>query len=234
MKDFRRPSGQGAGRGGFDKREQSSDFRAPRTGGYQGSNERPGYGSHKGDHNSGERREQKFQATCSECNKTCEVPFRPNGSKPVYCKDCFGAKKGAAGPNNDRFDKRDFGGHAHPSRDERPAQAPQQRDSRIDELKSQVDSMQSKLDRIIRALEGNKTVAEARTFEKPAAMAKVAEKLAVMPKPMEKPAAKAQAKPMMKAAAKMPEPKKSPAKKEMKKAAPAKKIAAKPVAKKKK
>ena len=218
MKDFRRPSGQGAKRGGFDKREQGSDFRAPRTGGYQGSNERPGYGNHKGDHNSGERREVKFQATCSECNKTCEVPFRPNGSKPVYCKDCFGAKKGAPGPSNDRYEKRDFSGHAHPSRDERP-QVKQERDSRIDELKSQMDSMQSKLDRILRAMESSKPEAVTRTFEKPAAMAKVAEKLAVMPKPAAKKAV-AKAAPV--------------AKKEAKKAAPAKKIAAKPVAKKKK
>ncbi len=216
MKEFRRPSGQGAGRGGFDKREQ----RPPSS----------GYGTHRGDrnageYNGGERREMKFQATCSECNKTCEVPFRPNGSKPVYCKDCFGAKKGAhSHGGNDtapKFEKRDFGGHAHGARDERPQQAPQ-RDSRIDELKSQVDSMQSKLDRILRTLEGNKTVAEQRHFEKPAAMAKVAEKLAVMPKP----------------AAPVAPVKKAATVKAVKKTAPAKKAAAKPaskpVAKKKK
>jgi CxxC-x17-CxxC domain-containing protein len=30
------------------------------------------------------------QATCVSCKKFCEVPFKPNGKKPVYCRDCFG------------------------------------------------------------------------------------------------------------------------------------------------
>jgi CxxC-x17-CxxC domain-containing protein len=29
------------------------------------------------------------KATCSHCGKACEVPFRPTGEKPVYCRDCF-------------------------------------------------------------------------------------------------------------------------------------------------
>jgi CxxC-x17-CxxC domain-containing protein len=31
-------------------------------------------------------------ATCANCGKACEVPFKPSGDKPVYCKDCFGGK----------------------------------------------------------------------------------------------------------------------------------------------
>ena len=34
-------------------------------------------------------RPQMHQATCEQCGKSCEVPFRPTGSKPVYCRDCF-------------------------------------------------------------------------------------------------------------------------------------------------
>ncbi|MFH0852911.1 MAG: CxxC-x17-CxxC domain-containing protein [bacterium] len=30
-----------------------------------------------------------FQATCSKCGKSCEVPFKPTGSKPVLCSSCF-------------------------------------------------------------------------------------------------------------------------------------------------
>lgn len=26
---------------------------------------------------------------CASCKNECEVPFRPNSSKPVYCRDCF-------------------------------------------------------------------------------------------------------------------------------------------------
>ena len=35
-----------------------------------------------------------FETTCAKCGNRCEVPFKPNGEKPVYCKDCFGASKG--------------------------------------------------------------------------------------------------------------------------------------------
>ena len=26
---------------------------------------------------------------CADCNKECEVPFKPSGDRPVYCKECF-------------------------------------------------------------------------------------------------------------------------------------------------
>ncbi len=32
---------------------------------------------------------QMFPATCDNCGNSCEVPFRPSGDKPVYCKNCF-------------------------------------------------------------------------------------------------------------------------------------------------
>lgn len=28
-------------------------------------------------------------AICNQCGKNCQVPFRPNGSKPVMCSACF-------------------------------------------------------------------------------------------------------------------------------------------------
>lgn len=42
---------------------------------------------------------QMFSATCAKCGNRCEVPFRPNGEKPVYCSQCFtkdGGSKGSA------------------------------------------------------------------------------------------------------------------------------------------
>jgi len=30
---------------------------------------------------------------CSNCGKECEVPFKPNGSKPVFCRECFQANR---------------------------------------------------------------------------------------------------------------------------------------------
>jgi CxxC-x17-CxxC domain-containing protein len=41
----------------------------------------------------GDREVKLFKATCSECNKACDVPFRPTKDKPVYCRDCFAAKR---------------------------------------------------------------------------------------------------------------------------------------------
>ena len=40
---------------------------------------------------------ERFQATCNQCHKLCEVPFRPNGKKPVYCRDCFKGKEDPIG-----------------------------------------------------------------------------------------------------------------------------------------
>lgn len=46
----------------------------------------------------GER--QMHQATCAECGKKCEVPFRPSGDKPVLCSECFGGGSSRnAGPS---------------------------------------------------------------------------------------------------------------------------------------
>jgi CxxC-x17-CxxC domain-containing protein len=36
---------------------------------------------------------EMFSATCSSCGRTCEVPFQPTGSKPVYCSDCFSSQR---------------------------------------------------------------------------------------------------------------------------------------------
>jgi len=37
---------------------------------------------------------EMHDATCSKCGKACQVPFRPTGSKPVFCSDCFRQTEG--------------------------------------------------------------------------------------------------------------------------------------------
>ena len=32
---------------------------------------------------------QMFPATCASCGKATEVPFKPSGNRPVYCRECF-------------------------------------------------------------------------------------------------------------------------------------------------
>lgn len=48
----------------------------------------------------GSDRPEMYKATCARCGKECEVPFRPIGSKPVYCRDCF-KNSGTSGPRRD-------------------------------------------------------------------------------------------------------------------------------------
>jgi len=44
----------------------------------------------KQQNNSGRRQQREmFTAICSSCGVETQVPFKPNGSKPVYCRDCF-------------------------------------------------------------------------------------------------------------------------------------------------
>jgi CxxC-x17-CxxC domain-containing protein len=45
------------------------------------------------------------KAVCADCKKSCEVPFKPSGERPVYCKDCFSKRK-ARGPFGARPDNR--------------------------------------------------------------------------------------------------------------------------------
>jgi CxxC-x17-CxxC domain-containing protein len=35
-----------------------------------------------------------FQTKCDRCHQNCEVPFKPNGSKPVLCNNCFKSHRG--------------------------------------------------------------------------------------------------------------------------------------------
>jgi len=30
---------------------------------------------------------------CADCNKECEISFKPSGDRPVYCKECFSKRK---------------------------------------------------------------------------------------------------------------------------------------------
>ena len=52
----------GGSRGGFNRGPPRRDFDGPR---------------------------EMHKATCSECKKECEVPFKPTEGKPVFCRDCY-------------------------------------------------------------------------------------------------------------------------------------------------
>ena len=56
-----------------------------------GFGERGGGGFGGGGYSSGPR--EMHKATCAECKQECEVPFKPSGDRPVYCKECFSKRK---------------------------------------------------------------------------------------------------------------------------------------------
>src|SRR5687767_4904998 len=48
-----------------------------------------GYGGGRGGGGYGGGQRQLYPATCSSCGIQTQVPFQPNGSKPVYCRECY-------------------------------------------------------------------------------------------------------------------------------------------------
>lgn len=112
MGDFnrgKRPGGRsfgGGNRGGFGGNRGGFGGGAPRRGPF-GS----GFG---GGRDGG--RPQMHQATCSECGKECEIPFKPTGSRPVFCSSCFEKQGGGS----DRPSRGSFGGGDRGERRERP------------------------------------------------------------------------------------------------------------------
>ena len=61
------PTGGGGGRGGFGGGGGRGGFGGPRA---------------------------MFPVTCAGCGQQTEVPFKPTGSRPVYCRECFQAQRG--------------------------------------------------------------------------------------------------------------------------------------------
>lgn len=105
----------------------------------------------------GARPMQMHQATCNECGKGCEVPFRPTGERPVYCRDCF-ASKGPGADREARPARPSFGGARKPfapRQDFRPAQSNPGNDAAIRDLKVQMEALNGKLDRLIDAVAGS-------------------------------------------------------------------------------
>lgn len=94
-----------------------------------------------------------FSATCSECGKKCDVPFKPSPDKPVYCSACFGMRKSGnelrgEGSNGQR-ERKPFGNgqvNNGPAFSSAPAGPTAQN---ILELKQQVSALEVKLNKIL-------------------------------------------------------------------------------------
>lgn len=76
---FKRNTSFGGARGGKKFRSRDADNRS-----YGGRDTRGG-----GFADRDSARPQLHKATCAGCGEQCTVPFKPNGSKPIYCNNCF-------------------------------------------------------------------------------------------------------------------------------------------------
>jgi CxxC-x17-CxxC domain-containing protein len=65
--------------------------RKAQRGDFGGGASHGGGGGSRGGYSSGPR--EMFSATCSSCGREAQVPFRPSGTKPVYCSDCFTSRR---------------------------------------------------------------------------------------------------------------------------------------------
>ena len=98
----------------------------------RGRDRRPSYGR---DNFRGREERQMFSVVCDQCGKDCEVPFKPQSSKPVLCSECFEAK-------NEGGSRRGNGGC----------------NCGCGDLKADIEKLNKKLDRIIDILEPIKEV----------------------------------------------------------------------------
>ena len=48
---------------------------------------------HQGRQDGGFRERNFYKVICADCNKECEVPFKPGQGRPVYCKECFSKRR---------------------------------------------------------------------------------------------------------------------------------------------
>ncbi|MEK7534232.1 MAG: CxxC-x17-CxxC domain-containing protein [Patescibacteria group bacterium] len=103
------------------------------------------------------RERQMFKATCSNCGKECEVPFKPTGSKPVYCRDCFRTMGGSS------FSRRDDRGSSRPNFDN------SNRGSSYPQYKEQFETLNVKLDKILKLLNPEKPVEAPKVVTEPKA-----------------------------------------------------------------
>ena len=94
---------------GFTEPRRCPSCRASRKAARAGAGVGTGYGSYgagggysaggygdSGGYGSRDRGPREmFSATCSNCGREAQVPFRPTSGKPVYCSDCFRSIRGS-------------------------------------------------------------------------------------------------------------------------------------------
>ncbi|MFZ2167495.1 MAG: CxxC-x17-CxxC domain-containing protein [Minisyncoccia bacterium] len=105
------------------------DFKKSHSFGQKSFGARPSFGGHS---------DETHKTTCNECHAMCEVPFKPNGKKPVYCRNCYKGKETTTSFTGQPFS--------------RPTESSHE-DAGGSDLKKQFTILNTKLDRLISAIE---------------------------------------------------------------------------------
>lgn len=101
---------------------------------------------------------EMHDATCSQCGKPCQVPFRPTGDREVFCSNCFKDKR----PDRHDGPTRHAGNFNRPSFDSRPSfdKKPLFGGGDNNQFKQQIEIVNNKLDKILKILSSNQPVAK--------------------------------------------------------------------------
>lgn len=56
----------------------------------------------------GNYQRQMYDATCSECGKKTQVPFKPKEGLPVFCKECYFKQKNEGKTYNKKSEDEEY------------------------------------------------------------------------------------------------------------------------------
>lgn len=122
---------------------------------------------------------QMHPAVCAACGRDCQVPFFPDGSKPIYCSDCFEK-------NQDNYGGQGRSNYGNDRQSDRPRQFESRRGDRDQNQNKTYDilnSINAKLEKIIYLLSiGKPSFAQNSPVQKPKkSKSKKTEKVEIVP-----------------------------------------------------
>ena len=96
---------------------------------------------------------EMHKSVCAECGKECEIPFKPTGDRPVYCRECFEKRRPTRTEDRPRRE------YPREDRQRRPLPAPENVNHQIlGELKG----IREALEKVAAGLKGGKDVASSK------------------------------------------------------------------------